>query len=234
MSDFEPTHSPSVLVVEDEVRYRELLIRALPDMGFEGSGAGTGEEAVRQMKAKAHHIVVLDLNLPGMHGMELLEKLRDQWPDTRVVILTGFGDLDVAKQAIRLGVDDFLTKPCHLGELEKALDRARKNWEPKLPTLGGGGGDDGAVDGTEKGPAAEAASPGGPGAEAGRAQLTDEQIEQTEAAATLRDIERQHILAALERHKGNREVTAKELGISVRKLYYRLAEYQQQGYLQGD
>jgi DNA-binding NtrC family response regulator len=213
MTDFDSIdHTPRVLIVEDEARYRDLLLRALPDMGFEGAGAGSGEEAMRLMKEQPFHILVLDLNLPGMHGLELLEKVRGKWPDIRVVILTGFGDLDVAKQAIRLGVDDFLTKPCHLGELEAALERARRKWKPKLPDLSAAGIE-------EETPEQEEVAAAPP------------PHDEAKGAASLRDVERQHILAALSRHEGNREAAAKELGISVRKLYYRLAEYQQQGFL---
>lgn len=219
--------SPRVLIVEDEQRYRELLLHALPDMGFDGAGAGSAEQALRMMAEQPHQILVLDLNLPGMGGLELLEKVRQRWPQSRVVILTGFGDLETAKQAIRLDVDDFLTKPCHLGELEKALERARRSWSQQQP------------DAAARAPAANEPAPPAPPAstphptppaQPGGPTPTNHD-KQAQAAATLDEIERQHILAALARHDGNREATATELGISVRTLYYRLAQYQKQGYL---
>jgi two-component system response regulator RegA len=195
-----------VLIVEDEPRLREMLLHALPDMGFTGSGAKSGEDGLRVMEQKPHQIIVLDLNLPGMGGLEFFAKVREKWPATQVVILTGFGDLETAKKAIQLSVADFLSKPCPLGELEAALERARKRFKepPKVkPAL--------------QNIAAEA--PPAPPPEA-----------VARGVATLAEIERDHILAALRRNTGNRNATAEELGISVRTLYYRLNEYQKEGF----
>src|SRR5207248_791218 len=65
-----------VLLVEDEPRLREMLVRAVTDMGFEAHGVGSGEAALRAIEEKPFEVVVLDLNLPGMDGMELFEALR--------------------------------------------------------------------------------------------------------------------------------------------------------------
>ena len=120
-----------------------------------------------------------------------------------MIILTGFGDLEAAKRAIHLDVVDFLTKPCPLDELELALDRARtrcvKNAPPEAAE----------VPGRDFQFAAEPAPP--------------------PAGLSLEELEQRHILAVLEKHNGNRAATAAELGISLRKLYYRLGQYQKQG-----
>ncbi len=185
-----------VLIVEDEPRLRDLLARALPGMGFSATSARNAEEAVKAMDAAQAGIVLLDLNLPGMTGMEFFHKLRERWSQTQVIILTGFGDLESAREAIRLDVVDFLTKPCHLGDLEQALDRARKRIT-KDPTAG-----------LYPWPADnDGAKP-----------------------PKLEEIERQHIMEALERNHGNRTAAATELGISLRTLYYRLNEYQKLGF----
>src|SRR5438067_2159303 len=84
------------------------------------------------MHAEPADIILLDLNLPPMSGLEFLERLRQTHPLTEVIILTGFGDLEAAKKAIHFDVVEFLTKPAHLGELEQALDRARKRLEESL------------------------------------------------------------------------------------------------------
>ena len=71
-----------------------------------------------------------------MDGLTLIEKIRASWPLTQVIVMTGFGDLESAKRAIRLDVVDFLTKPCHLGELEQSIERARQRLpRPALPTV---------------------------------------------------------------------------------------------------
>ena len=188
---------PIVLVIEDEPKMRDLLLRAISSWGFDTLAARSAEEALRIMDSQPAHIVLLDLNLPCMAGMECFEHIRQRWPAAQVIILTGFGDLDAAKQAIHLDVVEFLTKPCHLGQLEVALGRAKLRLiQAHQPP------------GQSPAPAGVCSSP----------------------AATLDAIERQHILATLVRNNGNRAATAQELGISLRTLFYRLAEYQKQGY----
>lgn len=206
---FEPGQSKQILVVEDEARLRQMLHRAIPDMGFEPIGASSGEEALQCMATKQCPVVVLGLNLPGMTGLELFERIRERWPQTQVVILTGFGDLEAARKAIHLDVVDFLTKPCTLGDLENSLDRA---WKRVLQA--------------RHEPAPKPAL-----AHLDKAHTEDQPPGDTSpAVASLEDLERLHILRALERNTGNRAAAA-EIGISVRKLYYRLAEYERKGLL---
>lgn len=115
-----------VLVVEDESRWRDLLLDFIPEMGFSALGARSGEEALEVMAHQPHDILILDLHLPSMNGIELFERVRREWPATQGIILTAYGDLSVAQQAIRLRIAEFLTKPCHLYEIEQALERARQ------------------------------------------------------------------------------------------------------------
>ena len=185
-----------VLVVEDEARLRDLLARSLASWGFEAVGVSTGEEAVRLNNQQPFDIAVLDLNLPGIEGLETLRRLREKTPDLQAIVLTGFASIDAARQAVHLDVVEFLTKPCHLGELEQALDRALRRLAPSQPSV---------LDATPDLP------PLGPG-------------------STLEEVERQHILAALQRNEGNRTATARQLGISRRTLYYKLEGYQKQGF----
>lgn len=117
-----------VLVVEDEPRLRDLMTASLPEMGFEPASARNGEDALRMMRNDPREIVILDLQLPLMSGMEVFEKIKAEWPATQVIVLTGFGNLATARRAIQLEVVDFLTKPCHLSELEAALQRARRRY----------------------------------------------------------------------------------------------------------
>jgi DNA-binding NtrC family response regulator len=115
-----------VLIVEDEVRLRELLVDVIPEMGFPAVAVRSAEEASKLMESDPREIVMLDLQLPVMSGMDFFEQVRQRWPATQVIILTGFGNLATAKAAIRLDVVDFLIKPCHLNEVEVSLDRARR------------------------------------------------------------------------------------------------------------
>src|SRR3954467_11248773 len=92
------------LVVEDEVRVRNMLGQALKTMGFSATFAPSAEAANRALAERPFDILMLDLNLPGMGGIEFLEKMRKRRKDVQVIILTGFGDLDAAKKAIHLDV----------------------------------------------------------------------------------------------------------------------------------
>ena len=189
----------TVLIVEDEVRLRELLVDVVPDMGYAATGARSGEEALRLMEAETREIVLLDLNLPAMDGLTFFETIRHRWPQTQVIVLTGFGDLDAARRAIHLDVVDFLTKPCPLDKVDLALDRARRRIAERSQR-----------------PAPEVPST------APLETLSGD-------SGTLQDNERKLILAALARNGGNRTATAIELGISRRTLHYRLADYQKNG-----
>jgi len=113
-----------VLLVEDELRLREMLTRAVREMDFEITAAPSAEQAMRLLENHSFDIAIVDLNLPGMHGLTFLETTHQRWPSLQSIILTGFGDLDAARKAIRIDAVDFLTKPCPLGELELALGRA--------------------------------------------------------------------------------------------------------------
>ena len=205
---------PHVLIVEDEQRLRDLLLRSLTNWGFEATAARSAEEAMRHSESSPPDIVLLDLNLPGMDGMEFFTSLRRKRPDVQGIVLTGFATVEAAKQAVHLDMVEFLTKPCHLGEVEQALDRAVRRIAPPDPPV-----------------LPEAMGPGRNGelnlrgAADGFADEADDG-----PARTLEEVEREHILSTLQRHDGNRTATAAELGISRRTLYYKLTEYQKQGF----
>ena len=114
------------LIVEDESRYRDFLADVLREMDWRPVPTASAGEAMRAIQSDPPDLLLLDLNLPVIDGMMFLEQFRRRCPDVPVVIITGFGDLESARKAIRLGVADFLTKPCDLGEIERAIDRARR------------------------------------------------------------------------------------------------------------
>jgi DNA-binding NtrC family response regulator len=190
-----PAHllSPRVLIVEDESRLRDLLLDVIPGMGFHPLAARSAEDALRLVESDPPEIAILDLQLPGIGGMELFERLRLRWPEMQIIILTGFGDLDSAQRAIRLNVVDFLTKPFHLRDVELALDRARSRMVQEIQ------------------------------------QAHPSELTSTEPAVrTLKQAQSEFILAALERHGGNRTAAALELGISRRGLHYWLNAHENQ------
>src|ERR1700748_2171717 len=97
-----PRPDVRVLVVEDEPRMRELLERAIRNWGFETEIARSGEEALRASANDPPDLVLLDLNLPGMDGMELLSRLREKTPGVQAIVLTGFASVESARQAVHL------------------------------------------------------------------------------------------------------------------------------------
>ena len=113
-----------VLVVEDEVSLRKLLMQTAQGWGFEVESAWSGEDAIRLNQASPFHIAILDYHLPRLDGLATLQHLREQTPTLQAIMLTGFGSVDIARQALHLEVVEFLTKPSSRGELEQALDRA--------------------------------------------------------------------------------------------------------------
>ncbi len=194
-----------ILVVEDEPRLRKGVVLSIPAMGFVPVEASTGEEAIAIMQQKPCEVILLDLRLPGINGIDLLQIIRRRWPLTQVIITTGFGNLHLAQQAMQLDAVEFLTKPCTLNDLEKAIARACLRYMQALNA------------GTK--PALQATS----------AQVEEATVKSTHASKALSDVERDHILAVLESNRGNRTVTAQVLGISRRTLHERLREYRQQG-----
>jgi len=191
--------TPTVLIVEDESRMRDLLIEVLPDMGYQPFGTQTAEEGLSVLLRQSADIVILDLNLPVMDGMTFLDRFRKRCKQTPVIIMTGFGDLPSAQSAIRHRVIDFLTKPCHLGEIEGALGRARRQLDRT-------GKSDTTAMKPDKAPA--------------QSNHTDQDGSiLIPVPTTMTKAKRLLIDDALQRHNGNRSTAAAELGISRRTLY---------------
>src|SRR5262249_31480231 len=102
---------PGAVIVEGEPGYRALLGEGVGDLGFRAAAAPTATEGLKLARGARPDLVLLDLNLPVVSGTEFLEQFREFEPRTPVVIITGFGDLDSARAAIRWGVSEYLTKP---------------------------------------------------------------------------------------------------------------------------
>ena len=128
-----------VLVAEDDPRTRESLSRAVTQFGYRVVAAANGAEALALVQKECVDVVLTDLRMPGVDGMALLERVRAESPDAIVIILTAFGTVDRAVEAMKQGAYDFLTKPIHLDKLELVLQHAlearrlvRENRELKL------------------------------------------------------------------------------------------------------
>ena len=116
-----------ILVVDDEINIRGALVTLLEKKGYQVRGAGTGEDALEQLETATADLVLTDLRMPGMGGMEFLRRLKQKWPDTEVLVMTAYGSIDTAVEAMRCGAYDYLTKPIDRERfplaVEKALER---------------------------------------------------------------------------------------------------------------
>jgi two-component system response regulator RegA len=117
-----PSPPRSILVVDDDDRFRERLVRALAERGHEAQGARNVEEARRLANAESPEWAIVDLRMPGASGMELVRDLLAIDPATRVVVLTGYGSIATAVEAVKLGAVDYLTKPADADQILAALE----------------------------------------------------------------------------------------------------------------
>lgn len=127
----------TVLLVEDDEAFRKVLTRALQARGFEVRGARSGEEGVALAREESPEYAVVDLKMEGMTGLEVVRELRAIDGGTRVVVLTGYGSIATALQAVHLGAVHYLTKPCDADALVAALERGLEGAvvEAEVPTL---------------------------------------------------------------------------------------------------
>lgn len=118
--------SISLLFVEDEVDFRETTARWMTRKGHDVAEAGNAQEALALLSRRQFDVAVVDYNMPGISGVELLQRMKSDDVDTEVIILTGQGSIESAVQAMKLGACDYLTKPFPLNDLEQ---RCRVAWE---------------------------------------------------------------------------------------------------------
>jgi len=115
----------NVLVVDDERNIRTLVARVLAPDQIEVQGAGTGSEGIQMADEMSPDLVLLDLRLPDMDGMDVLRTLKNRHPGVAVIIITGFGQIQSAVEAIKVGATDYIEKPFeHLEKLKLAVSRA--------------------------------------------------------------------------------------------------------------
>jgi two-component system response regulator RegA len=113
--------APRVLVVDDDDTYRTALGRAFERRGFEVLAAGSVAEALEMVERAAPDFASIDLRMPGASGLELVRRLTALHPNVRVVVLTGYGSIATAVEAVKLGAADYLTKPADANDLLRAF-----------------------------------------------------------------------------------------------------------------
>jgi DNA-binding NtrC family response regulator len=117
------THT-RILVVDDDTDMRTLLADVLGDEGYAVEGVANGAEALIRLRAESFAAIVLDKNMPGLSGLDLLPGLRTICPDTPVIMITAFGDVATYVDAMEKGAFEYVFKPFRMEELLRVLRRA--------------------------------------------------------------------------------------------------------------
>jgi CheY-like chemotaxis protein len=114
----------NILVIDDEVAVNNNIRKILQKKGYQVDQAVTRDEAVWRINHGNHQVILLDLKIPGVTGLELLATIRNQRPDARVIMITGYASIETAVEAARMGVVEYLPKPFTPAEVRSATDKA--------------------------------------------------------------------------------------------------------------
>src|SRR6266850_3019604 len=113
-----------ILIVEDDDNLRQVMQVQLEREGYETSSAVSAEAALTILEKSLQQLVITDLNLPGISGIELLKRTRMDHPDTAVIVMTAYGTVQTAVEAMKAGAYDYITKPIHPYELKALVKRS--------------------------------------------------------------------------------------------------------------
>ncbi|MGD2187502.1 MAG: response regulator, partial [Desulfobacterales bacterium] len=126
-----PPSDWKVVVIDDEEDIRDVLTVALQDSGYDVISAEDGKTGLRMCEEIDPQIVITDIRMPGMDGLQVLKALKKKYPDMEVIVATAFGEMDVAIQALQLDASDFINKPISDEALHLALNRAKARFTSK-------------------------------------------------------------------------------------------------------
>jgi CheY-like chemotaxis protein len=115
-----------VLIVDDERNIRLTLSRSLESLGVQIENAVNGEEALQKLQEDEFGLLLLDLKMPGIDGMDVLHHVQERWPKTRVIVITAHGTIDSAVEAMKVGAVDFIQKPFSPAEIRELVTKVLK------------------------------------------------------------------------------------------------------------
>jgi PAS domain S-box-containing protein len=120
-----------VLIIDDERDIRDVTALTLMDAGYRVETAADGVEGLARCHQFSPRIVITDVRMPGMDGIQVLETIKQRFPDTEVIVATAFGEMETAIRALQLDASDFITKPIHTEAMMVALERARHRYSTR-------------------------------------------------------------------------------------------------------
>lgn len=129
---YPPIPEARILVVDDEATPRMAITRALNLMGYKADAAASGAQALERLAATPYDLMLLDLRMPGLDGVEVMKRVREEYPNTLIIILTAHATLESAVVAVKSGATDYLLKPCSIREIGEAVARALQQRHERL------------------------------------------------------------------------------------------------------
>ena len=117
----DPIH---VLIVDDEGQFVDAVVERLRLRGFDAKGVTSGHDAMELLHQGSYDVVLLDVKMPGLGGLEVIRKVKEKWPDLQVVMLTGHGSSQDAEKGMELGAFEYVMKPVNIDDLTDILRAA--------------------------------------------------------------------------------------------------------------
>lgn len=115
---------PKVLIVDDEQDFLETLVKRLQHRGFDAIGVDSGQRALELLDHDRHDVVILDVMMPGMNGLEALREIKQSWPGVQVILLSGHGGEEMGMRGMAYGAYAYLLKPASLNVIVEAISTA--------------------------------------------------------------------------------------------------------------
>jgi DNA-binding response OmpR family regulator len=122
-----PTQRERILFVDDDAELRAIVREQLTNSGYDVDEAEDGSVAMEKVQRAAYRVLLLDITMPGASGLDVLKFVKQRTPDCHVIMLTGVVGLSVAIESLKLGADDYITKPYNLDYLLSSIRRALQN-----------------------------------------------------------------------------------------------------------
>ena len=122
-----------VLIVDDEGQFVDAVAERLRLRGFDAEGVTNGQDAIEHLSERSYDVVLLDVKMPGLGGLEVIKKAKEEWPGLRVVLITGHGSSQDAEKGLELGAYKYVMKPVNIDDLVRILRAASGQGQDDKP-----------------------------------------------------------------------------------------------------